>query len=386
MSQEDEEDLDEYERQLEKAYFLGESWATAGNAISAKPLRINREFLIENLIDRASVNVIYGPPKSFKTLIAQNMAHHLCTSQEWCNHRIPRRSNVLYLGYEDPESLKLRQAALAQAQQEKLHKNIGYLSIVSTNIPYLNEELTLSSVIEFFEYHRSNGPDIRTNDVLIIDTLNMAFSHLGNENDAQFMAEVAKCTRRFTIFGITVFIIHHSGKDISRGLRGHTALAGAVDNIFLCKKKGKDKIELSQEMWRNGPEGKKLKMLIREVNVQCTVQNQLQSMTSPIVVFDDDQQDSNYSINPSEIKFLNALNNSLLDNAEFYITEFSLPIGVKPALLKDVIERAIEDKIAPKAKHHKSAVRTATRAKDKLLELGVIEEKNSLIWKLSTPG
>lgn len=84
-----------------------------------------------------------------------------------------------------------------------------------------------------------HGPDIHKNRVLIKVTLNMAFSHLGNKKDAKFMAEVAKFARKLCQESTTVFIIHHSGKDTTKGLRSHTALSAAVDNIFLCQKKNK---------------------------------------------------------------------------------------------------------------------------------------------------
>lgn len=85
--------------------------------------------------------MIYGRPKSCVTLVAQSMGHHLSTSEYSCNHRIIWRCNVLYFGYEDPESLKLRLAAFAQSDHKNLDENIDFMSIVSKNIPGFPSDL-----------------------------------------------------------------------------------------------------------------------------------------------------------------------------------------------------------------------------------------------------
>ena len=382
MIEDDEAAWAEREAFMEEVYKIVQSWSAAGNARKTSPVRIRREYLIENLIDRASLNVIYGPPKSCKTLIAQSMTHHLCTSKFWCNHRILHKCNVLYLGYEDPDSLKLRQAALAHNDESNFDENIGHVSIISSDIPKLPSELAFESIREFFSDLVDNGPDVHLNEVLFIDTLNMAFSHLGNENDAQFMAEIAKFARRLCELGITVFLIHHSGKDATKGMRGHTALSGAVDNIFFCKKKNKNTVEMTQEMWRNGPQGNSLTFSIIEREVECVVRGELKLMGCPIVLSETADAPPSLSLNSSEIKFLKAMNDTKIENPDFFIKEFQLPNNVSPAHLSDVIDNAVENKIAPNAASPKNAARTASRAKEKLLERGLIDEKNGLVWKI----
>ena len=38
-------------------------------------------------------------------------------------------------------------------------------------------------------------------------------------------------------YGCTVLVVHHSGKDSSRGMRGSSALRGAIDSEFEIKRK-----------------------------------------------------------------------------------------------------------------------------------------------------
>jgi len=63
-----------------------------------------------------------------------------------------------------------------------------------------------------------------------VDTLARAFGG-GNENDSADMgAFITACGRiQQIVQDCALMILHHSGKDQSRGLRGHSSLLGAVD-------------------------------------------------------------------------------------------------------------------------------------------------------------
>jgi hypothetical protein len=66
--------------------------------------------------------------------------------------------------------------------------------------------------------------------MIIVDTLARAFGG-GNENDSADMgAFITACGRiQQIVQDCALMILHHSGKDQSRGLRGHSSLLGAVD-------------------------------------------------------------------------------------------------------------------------------------------------------------
>ena len=66
--------------------------------------------------------------------------------------------------------------------------------------------------------------------LIVVDTLARAFGG-GNENDSADMgAFITACGRiQQIVQDCALMILHHSGKDQSRGLRGHSSLLGAVD-------------------------------------------------------------------------------------------------------------------------------------------------------------
>ena len=66
-------------------------------------------------------------------------------------------------------------------------------------------------------------------DLIVIDTLARAFGG-GNENSSEDMgAFITSCGHLQQVFDAALLIIHHSGKDQAKGLRGHSSLLGAVD-------------------------------------------------------------------------------------------------------------------------------------------------------------
>ena len=61
--------------------------------------------LVNGLIETPSLVVIYGPPKTGKTLIAIDLAVSLSSSKNWLGRSIPKPANIIYLAYEDPKSI-----------------------------------------------------------------------------------------------------------------------------------------------------------------------------------------------------------------------------------------------------------------------------------------
>ena len=74
--------------------------------------------------------------------------------------------------------------------------------------------------------------------VVFLDTLNAATSGL-DENSSRDMGEIleaAKTLQRLT--GGLVVLVHHSGKDASKGLRGHSSLLAALDAVIEVGRNG----------------------------------------------------------------------------------------------------------------------------------------------------
>ena len=93
-----------------------------------------------------------------------------------------------------------------------------------------------------------------TGGVLAIDTLNRAAPG-ADENDSAAMGEIIAATKAIQAdLGGLVLLIHHSGKDASKGLRGHSSLHAALDAAIEVSRDG-DRREWRTAKAKDGEDG-----------------------------------------------------------------------------------------------------------------------------------
>lgn len=182
-------------------------------------------FIIENLLVEATVAMIYGPPGDGKTFLALDMASSIASGRAW-NGLHTERGGVLYYCLEGGTGFRNRVRAL---------RNKGLLCD-DDPFGFSTEALDLRSPAA----HAVILSDIKVKELqfkmkvklIVIDTLAVATSG-GNECTSEDMgsalaasAEVVKSS------GATVLLIHHPGKDVSRGPRGWSGIGGNLDTII----------------------------------------------------------------------------------------------------------------------------------------------------------
>ena len=74
--------------------------------------------------------------------------------------------------------------------------------------------------------------------VVFIDTLNRA-APTADENSSRDMGEILEAAKRLqSKTGGLVMLVHHTGKDASKGLRGHSSLFAAIDSAVDVRRDG----------------------------------------------------------------------------------------------------------------------------------------------------
>lgn len=172
------------------------------------------------LAESAGLIVIYGPPGSCKSFVALDMA--LCISSALPFHgRETKQGKVLYIAGEGQDGILRRYEGWRLEHPEADLENFQALPLpVRLDTSDLNELLV--SIRDL--------PDEKP-DVIIIDTL--ARSMTGDENSTKDMGEIVRALDQIhEETGAQVIVIHHTGKDETRGMRGAIALTGAVDVTF----------------------------------------------------------------------------------------------------------------------------------------------------------
>lgn len=187
--------------------------------ITQAAIRIDQ--LVEDVITRGGLSVMYGESNSGKSFMACDMSCHIGTGQAWLGKRTVQGA-VLYVAGEGAESIKLRVLAWRQ-----LHEANPALAIVPVAVNLLDPRADLSRLVAACEAVASRyGIQVA---LIVIDTLARAFGG-GNENASEDMGAVithADKLREQT--GAHVMFVHHSGKDSAKGSRGHSSLKAATD-------------------------------------------------------------------------------------------------------------------------------------------------------------
>lgn len=174
---------------------------------------------IKGVFPSDGLAAIAGPSGSGKTFLAHFLMQKSAAGQEVFGHRTtPCRWT--YVGLEGRGGLPKRGRAYREAYGDEGAENVRFViePLQITN-PIAMERLT-AALIEF-------GAK-----VVVIDTLNAAAPGL-DENASADMGRMIEAAKRLqaAIDGL-VILVHHTGKDVSRGLRGHSSLFAALDAVI----------------------------------------------------------------------------------------------------------------------------------------------------------
>jgi hypothetical protein len=176
------------------------------------------EPLIGELLPRDSLAQLYGPSGHYKSFVALDWAEHLAHGIDWHGSKV-HEGPVVYLAAEGAPGTGQRVRAWMEHHHhpEQLH-----------GVHFQTAPVNLFQSAERFT-HFTDWCEQRQPVLIVIDTL--ARSSVGaEENSAKDMGQIVEsmdALRRRT--GACVLIVHHAGKDTSRGARGSSALRGALD-------------------------------------------------------------------------------------------------------------------------------------------------------------
>ena len=183
------------------------------------------KWMIDKVLPVGSFSALFGPPGSFKSFIALDIAEAIATGRTWMGNEVSEPGAVLYLCGEGFGGVGARIKAIKQHHGTE----------DGAPIYVIRHQLNLRSSVEDFNALMIAVENLITElgidfKLIIIDTLARAFGG-GNENDSSDMGSfISSCGRiQQIVQDCALMILHHSGKDATKGLRGHSSLLGAVD-------------------------------------------------------------------------------------------------------------------------------------------------------------
>ena len=182
-----------------------------------------QQWLLTGFIPKESVGVMYGKSASRKSFIAIDISCAIATGSLWHNQKT-RKGGVVYVAAEGQMGISKRVKAweIVTGQQVDQLYILGQAVVISETTAQNN----LIQAIQEIEKHN----DIKI-ELIVLDTLARNFS--GDENNNDAMGKFIRgCDFVKTSTSASVLAIHHSGKDVSKGGRGHSSLHGAIDCEF----------------------------------------------------------------------------------------------------------------------------------------------------------
>ena len=188
-----------------------------------QPLR----WCIKNVLPAEGIAAIYGPSGSGKSFLALDLMLAVAEGNSWFGIST-QKMHVTYLVLEGAAGLPQRVAAYRQYHGE-----------ISKNIRYVAKQFSLISSDDRKDLIAAIEAVGCKSGLVVIDTLNRA-SAGADENSSRDMGQIIDGVRHLqAALGGIVVLIHHSGKDQSKGLRGHSSLHAALDAVIEVNRIGK---------------------------------------------------------------------------------------------------------------------------------------------------
>lgn len=175
-------------------------------------------WIVKGVLPQAELGVIYGESASGKTFFINDVLCAIALGQPWRGHRV-NQGNAVYICAEGASGMRDRMRAFADNSGVAL-ADIG-IGVIA-DAPNFMQVADVKAVIEAV---KAFGPV----SVIVVDTFAQVMPG-GNENAGEDVGKaLAHCKALHKHTGALVLLIHHSGKDASKGARGWSGLRAACD-------------------------------------------------------------------------------------------------------------------------------------------------------------
>ncbi len=176
-------------------------------------------WIIKGVLPHAELAVLYGESGSGKSFMALDMAAAIARGIEWRGHRV-HKGKVVYIAAEGANGFRNRLRAYAHQQA---------IDLKDLDIHVVHAAPNMLDKADALDVAKAIVKVVGRPDLIIIDTLAQTMPG-GNENAGEDMGKaLAHCRGLHRATGALVMLVHHSGKDASKGARGWSGLRAAAD-------------------------------------------------------------------------------------------------------------------------------------------------------------
>jgi hypothetical protein len=175
-------------------------------------------WIIKGVLPQAGLAVVYGASGSGKSFAVLDMGMAIARGLPWRGKKT-KQGRVAYIAAEGADGFRKRIAAYAQ------HQGVDLTGVPMTVLNAAPNLLEKQDAVDLAKGVKASGGA----DVIIIDTLAQTTPG-ANENAGEDMGKaLGYCKRIHEVTGALVLLIHHSGKDATKGARGWSGVRAACD-------------------------------------------------------------------------------------------------------------------------------------------------------------
>jgi hypothetical protein len=203
------------------------------------------QYLIKNLLPRAGLVIVWGPPKCGKSFWTFDALMHVTLGWEYRENRVVSGA-VIYCALEGAQGFKNRIEAFRTSKLSEADSGSPHFYLMSASLSLVRDHKA------FVEEVGKQLADIKPA-VVCIDTLNRSLT--GSESSDEDMAAYIQAADAIrAAFDCLVVVVHHCGHDGQRP-RGHSSLMGALDVQIAVRRDAADNIVAKLELAKDGPIG-----------------------------------------------------------------------------------------------------------------------------------
>ncbi|MCB2019151.1 MAG: AAA family ATPase, partial [Hydrogenophaga sp.] len=194
---------------------------------------------VRGVLPAVGLAALFGPSSSGKSFLGFDLAAAIAGGWRWFDHRVTP-APVVYAALEGEAGFKLRAQAWEMHRGRRLPDGLR-LMLQPFKLTEPQDVADLAAVVP-------------SGAVVFIDTLNRA-APTADENSSRDMGEILEAARQLqAATGGLVVLVHHTGKDAARGLRGHSSLFAAMDAAVEVSRDG-DRREWKVSKSKDGQDG-----------------------------------------------------------------------------------------------------------------------------------
>jgi hypothetical protein len=189
------------------------------------------EWIIDNILPANSCTIIYGQPGCGKTFLALDICFNIAYNKKWHNHNINKTGLIFYFLGEGVAGIKKRINGWHEYNNIMFNEKF-HLGLINTVVFWDKENI--NSIITSI---RNIEKKLNQKTVLIVvDTLTRASVGLDENSTKDMGLFLNKIEYLIKEIKASVMLVHHCGKDVTKGMRGSSALLGAIDTSILVTK------------------------------------------------------------------------------------------------------------------------------------------------------